>query len=65
MLILARTEKETVVISDGVGRIKITVNRIGGNRVWLAFEADDAVKINRGEVQAKIDETIVGATDAT
>lgn len=61
MLILTRKPGQDVAI-DG-GRIKITVVRIRGNEVKLGIEAQRDTAINRGEVQAIIDQRKEGFGD--
>ena len=47
-LILTRQANQQIVFADG--EIILTVKRIQGNRVTLAFEADRDLKILRGEI---------------
>jgi carbon storage regulator len=47
MLVLSRKPGEKVVIDGG---IKVTVVEVKGNRVRLAFEAPDQVRILRAEL---------------
>ena len=47
MLVLTRRAGQSIVIS---GRITLTVNRIAGNRVALAFDAPRHVHIRRSEL---------------
>ena len=47
MLVLSRKTGQSIVIS---GRITLTVNRIAGNRVALAFDAPQHVHIRRSEL---------------
>ncbi len=47
MLVLTRRVGESIVIS---GRITLTINRIAGNRVALAFDAPRHVNIRRSEL---------------
>lgn len=47
-LILTRQVGQQIVFADG--EIILTVKRIQGNRVTLAFEADRDLKILRGEI---------------
>lgn len=54
MLVLSRKAGQSIVIS---GRITLTVNRIAGNRVTLAFNAPENVQIRRSEL-AEFDEEI-------
>ena len=53
MLVLTRKAGQSILIS---GRITLTVNRIAGNRVALAFDAPQNVHIRRSELVA-FDET--------
>ena len=48
MLVLSRKVGEKLVIGDGV---YLTVQRVAGNRVSLAIEAPQNVKIVRGELE--------------
>ena len=48
MLVLSRKEGEQLVIGDN---IKLTVNRISGNRVAIGIEAPKDVRIVRGELE--------------
>jgi carbon storage regulator len=48
MLVLSRKVGETLLIGDG---IKITINRIAGNRVTVGVQAPGNVKIIRGELE--------------
>lgn len=52
MLTLTRKEGQTIALSinTGEGRITIKVASLRGNRVRLAIDAPDAVKILRGEL---------------
>ena len=47
MLVLTRKVDEQIIIGGG---IRITVYRLAGNRVSLAIEAPDDVRILRGEL---------------
>lgn len=58
MLILRRKVGQQIVIA---GRIRVTVNRVEGNRVSLGFEAPDDVRILRGELQLTAEEVEVEA----
>jgi len=49
MLVLTRKAGQSILIS---GRITLTVNRIAGNRVALAFDAPQDVQIRRSELVA-------------
>jgi len=49
MLVLSRRPGESIVIS---GRIRVTVSRISGGRVALAFGAPRHVNIRRSELLA-------------
>lgn len=52
MLTLTRKEGQTIAIENNIseGRITIKVASLRGNRVRLAIDAPDAVKILRGEL---------------
>ncbi len=56
MLVLSRKAGQELVID---GKIRITVNRIQGNRVTLGISAPNSVRIVRGEL-----EPVVHAFDA-
>ena len=56
MLALSRKEGETIVISLGEMRVNVTVIRFTAHQVVLGFEAPKAIRINRLEVQNKIDQ---------
>ena len=47
MLVLSRKPGQELVIGDNV---RITVNRVSGNRVTLGISAPDEVRIVRGEL---------------
>ena len=47
MLVLSRKATESVIID---GCIKVTVVKIDGNKVRLAFEAPPEVRIDRAEI---------------
>ena len=47
MLVLSRKPGQELVIGDN---IRITVNRVSGNRVTLGISAPDDVRIVRGEL---------------
>ena len=49
MLVLSRKKRESLLIGDNV---RITVNKIEGNRVTLGIEAPDHVRILRSELKA-------------
>jgi len=51
MLVLTRRTNETIVVD---GRITITVVQIQGGGVRLGVEAPREVRVNRGEIEAKI-----------
>lgn len=53
MLVLSRKPGEKVVIGNG---ITLTVVEVKGNRVRLAFDAPDQVRILRGELACWHDE---------
>ena len=48
MLVLSRKSGQELVIGDNV---RITVNRVSGNRVTLGISAPDEVRIVRGELE--------------
>lgn len=48
MLVLSRKVGQKLVIDD---KITIVVHRVSGNRVRLAIEAPDDVRVLRGELQ--------------
>ena len=57
MLVLSRTNRESVVIgaSDGLHRLlKVTVLDIRGTNVKLGFEVDAGVPVHRSEVCERI-----------
>lgn len=53
MLVLTRKAGEKVVIGNG---ITVTVVEVQGNRVRLAFDAPDQVRILRGELACWLDD---------
>jgi carbon storage regulator len=46
-LVLSRKQEESVLIGDNV---RVTISQIRGNRVTIAIQAPDGVKIMRSEV---------------
>ncbi|MCP4189794.1 MAG: carbon storage regulator [Planctomycetaceae bacterium] len=48
MLVLSRKSGQELVIGDNV---RITVNRVSGNRVTLGISAPEEVRIVRGELE--------------
>lgn len=68
MLTLTRKEGQTIALSinTGEGRITIKVASLRGNRVRLAIDAPDAVKILRGELieDDTPENTDAGATES-
>ena len=52
MLVLSRKAGQELVID---GQIRITINRISGNRVTLGITAPDKVRIMRGELDPPVD----------
>jgi carbon storage regulator len=52
MLVLTRKAGDELVIGED---IRITVNRISGNRVTIGISAPDEVRIVRGELTAIVD----------
>jgi sRNA-binding carbon storage regulator CsrA len=58
MLVLAReAEKNEDVIIDlrpwGLGTVRVVVTKIRGDRVWLGFDADERIVVDRLEVFEK------------
>lgn len=49
MLVLSRKPGEQIIVGDN---IRITVNRISGNRVALGVSAPDSTRVLRGELQS-------------
>ena len=52
MLVLTRKTGEELVIGDN---IRITINKVAGNRVTVGVSAPDDVRIIRGELQAIVE----------
>ncbi len=52
MLVLSRKKGQQLVID---GNIRVTVNRVSGNRVTLGIEAPDGVRVMRSEIIAIAD----------
>lgn len=48
MLVLSRKAGQELVIGDN---IRITINKLSGNRVTLGIEAPDDIRIVRGELE--------------
>jgi carbon storage regulator len=59
LLILTRQTNQQIVFCDG--EIILTVKRIHGNRVTLAFEADRDLRILRGEISPHTKGSRLGA----
>jgi carbon storage regulator len=58
MLVLSRKENESIVID---GRIKITVVKIGGDKIRLGIEAPQDVPILRSElIEAAANSVVIG-----
>ena len=57
MLVLSRKPGEKVVVGNG---ITVTVVEVHGNRVRLAFDAPDQIRILRAELACWQDETTDG-----
>lgn len=55
MLVLSRSEEESIIISTSDGSIVVKVVDIRGSVVRLAFQAPPSVAIHREEVQRRID----------
>ena len=51
MLVLSRKTGEEILIGDNV---KITINRISGDRVSIGISAPDEVRILRGELKEEL-----------
>ena len=56
MLVLARRVGESIVIGEGPQQVVVTVHRLKGKQVWLALEADKAVRIWRAELRPYSDD---------
>ena len=52
MLVLTRKAGEELVIGDN---IRVTINRVSGNRVTIGISAPEDVRIVRGELKAVVD----------
>ncbi len=50
MLVFSRRQGETIVIA---GRVRVTVDRVRGNRVRLAIDAPQEVSVDREEIWAR------------
>jgi carbon storage regulator len=57
MLVLSRKPGEKIVIGED---ITVTVVKTRGNRVWLSFDAPDAVVILRHELAGLLDSPVPG-----
>jgi carbon storage regulator len=57
MLVLSRKPGEQVVIGNGT---TLTVVKVRGNRVWLAFDAPEQVSVLRAELAPWQDEPAAG-----
>jgi len=55
MLVLSRMPGETILIGNGIA---VTVVEVKGNRVRLAFDAPDQVRILRGELACWLDDSL-------
>jgi len=56
MLVLTRKLGESVLlIQEGGETVEVIVNKLGGERVRLAFKAPDTVKVVRGELNRPAD----------
>lgn len=61
MLVLQRYPNESVTITVGDVAIRVAVNKVSGNKVWLGFDAprhvqivrDDAIKTDPREESLK------------
>jgi carbon storage regulator len=54
MLVLSRREGETLVIG---GHVVITIKQVRGSRVQVGIEAPDDVRVWRGELEPRRDES--------
>lgn len=61
MLVLSRKEGEQLVIDEN---IVITVTRLAGHRVAIGIEAPPHVRIQRGELQPRVEERHLAAAGA-
>lgn len=50
MLVLSRKVGEKIVIGEGEDQVVLVVVSINGNRIRLGIEAEDHIKILRGEL---------------
>jgi len=55
MLILSRKKNETVIITVGDQRIRVTLVAIRGDKVRLGFDGPKTVTIHRTEIQERVD----------
>jgi len=62
MLVLSRKPGEQVVLGDG---ITLTVVEVKGNRVRLAFDAPDRVRVLRAELAGRQGELLDADPDGT
>jgi len=53
MLVLTRKPEETIIIN---GNIEVQIIEVKGNRVRIGITAPREISVNRGEVQAEINE---------
>jgi carbon storage regulator len=54
MLILTRRPRESVIISDGIREIRVTVLARRGRQVSLGIEAPEDIEVNRAEVHERL-----------
>lgn len=55
MLVLTRGNHQEVIITLGDEQVIVTLVEVRGDKVRLGFTAESAVKINRAEIQERID----------
>ena len=53
MLVLTRKPEETIIIN---GNIEVQIIEVKGNRVRIGITAPREISVNRGEVQAEVNE---------
>jgi carbon storage regulator CsrA len=55
MLVLTRFKNDDIVLTIGAERVVIRIVDVFGGKVRVGIDANEAVTINRGEVQIEID----------
>lgn len=53
MLVLSRKQRQAITITVNGVRIRVSINRIDGNRVSIAVEAPREVHIVRSELEGR------------